>query len=216
MDCASLGSFSDRAFDFVFSSHLLEHIETRARAARVVARDRRRRLPGAVPAARGLLSEHRRAGREPGPQARLPPRGHPRGDARRSRRTGTACAASHAGAGDEYSFFIVFKKLPSGIGQSESFSCRSQRRPRPCSALAPTATRSSRARCCGTCGARATTSRCTPRSLASRCCGTIRTSTASSRSAAARSRTASSRSTSRASRRSTTARSTWSSRSRRT
>jgi ADP-heptose:LPS heptosyltransferase len=122
MDCSSLPCFSDRSFAFVFSSHLLEHIDDTRAALREWWRviDVGGYLVLYLPHADfypnigepGANPDHKHDFR---PEEIL--------EAMREITPDWDCVRCETrAAGDEYSFFIVFKKLPSGIGQSESFS----------------------------------------------------------------------------------------------
>lgn len=121
MDCSSLASFSDEAFDFIYSSHLLEHLEDTAAALREWWRVIE---PG------GHLVLYL-------PHKDLYPNiGEPGGnpDHKHDFLPEDIVAVMRAVAPDwdllrnetrdqedEYSFFQVFRKLPAGSGQRESW-----------------------------------------------------------------------------------------------
>jgi predicted SAM-dependent methyltransferase len=105
--------FADGVFDFVYSSHLLEHIVDTEGALREWLRVLIRGwLPGAVPAAQGVLSEHRAAGRQPGSQARFLPQDVINVMRRISAKVGLELIENEErNGGDEYSFLQVYRKV---------------------------------------------------------------------------------------------------------
>jgi ADP-heptose:LPS heptosyltransferase/predicted SAM-dependent methyltransferase len=121
MDCSHLGSFADRGFDFVYSSHLLEHLQDTAAVLtewwRVID----------VGGHLVLYLPHRDF---------YPNIGEPGGNEDHKHdfvpadivdiMRGVAphwdlLECQERGDEDEYSFFLVFRKLTEGLGQTESW-----------------------------------------------------------------------------------------------
>lgn len=126
MDCTDLSVFADRAFSFVFSSHLLEHLQD----TRAVLREWWRVID--VGGHLVLYLPHKAFYPNIGEPGANPDHKHdfdPQDivDAMQAIAPDWDLVESQErSGGDEYSFFLVFRKLPAGIGRS--LSCM---RPKP-------------------------------------------------------------------------------------
>jgi ADP-heptose:LPS heptosyltransferase/predicted SAM-dependent methyltransferase len=132
MDCSHLGSLADRGFDFVFSSHLLEHLaDTRA-----VLREWWRVID--VGGHLVLYLPHKEYYPNIGEPGGNPDHKHDFlpvdiVDAMRAVAPDWDLLENESrNGGDEYSFFQVYRKLPEGRGQAETWKAP---RPEKCAAV---------------------------------------------------------------------------------